>query len=222
LLDILEDVIQIMKSVAKDKLVEFDELVEQIENEINQTELPADTKAQLIEEIKFDAETKKNQLVSVFADVIMPLETTLEREKYAQGLIEELTDDSISDVRGGGCLIATATFGSELAPQVQMLREIRDNSLLQTQSGQSFMQGFNQFYYSFSPTIADYERQNPIFKEAVKLTITPLLASLSLLNYVDMDSEESVLGYGIGIILINVGMYFVAPALLVISFFRKR
>jgi len=117
----------------------------------------------------------------------------------------------------GGCLIATATFGSELAPQVQMLREIRDNSLLQTQSGQSFMQGFNEFYYSFSPTIADYERQNPVFKEAVKLTITPLLASLSLLNYVDMDSEESVLGYGIGIILMNVGMYFVAPVMIIHS-----
>jgi len=116
---------------------------------------------------------------------------------------------------GGGCLIATATYGSELAPQVQMLREIRDNSLLQTQSGQSFMQGFNQFYYSFSPTIADYERQNPIFKEAVKVTITPLLASLSLLNYVDLDSEESVLGYGIGIILMNVGMYFVAPVMVI-------
>jgi len=121
---------------------------------------------------------------------------------------------------GGGCLIATATFGSELSPQVQMLREIRDNKLLQTHSGQSFMQGFNSFYYSFSPTIADYERQNPIFKEAVKVTITPLLASLSLLNYVDLDSEESVLGYGIGIILMNVGMYFVAPAI-VISRIRK-
>jgi len=115
----------------------------------------------------------------------------------------------------GGCLIATATYGSELAPQVQMLREIRDNSLLQIQSGQSFMQSFNSFYYSFSPTIADYERQNPIFKEAVKLTITPLVASLSLLNYVDLDSEESVLGYGIGIILMNVGMYFVAPVMVI-------
>jgi len=127
---------------------------------------------------------------------------------------------SDSSSQGGGCLIATATFGSELAPQVQMLREIRDNSLLQTQSGQYFMQGFNEFYYSFSPTIADYERENPIFKEAVKLTITPLLASLSILNYVDLDSEESVLGYGIGIILMNVGMYFVAPAI-VISKIRK-
>jgi len=116
---------------------------------------------------------------------------------------------------GGGCLIATAAFGSELAPQVQQLRELRDNKLLQTNSGSAFMSGFNQFYYLFSPTIADWERESPIFKEAVKLTITPLLTSLSILNYVDMDSESEVLGYGISLILLNVGMYFAAPALLI-------
>jgi len=110
---------------------------------------------------------------------------------------------------GGGCLIATATFGSELAPQVQQLRELRDNKLLETNSGSAFMSGFNQFYYLFSPTIADWERQSPIFKEVVKLTITPLLTSLSILNYVDMDSESEVLGYGISLILLNAGMYFV-------------
>jgi len=115
----------------------------------------------------------------------------------------------------GGCLIATATFGSELAPQVQMLREIRDNSLLQTQSGQSFMKSFNSFYYSFSPTIADYERENPVFKETVKLTITPLISSLSILNFVEMDSEAEVLGYGISLIMLNVGMYFVAPVIVI-------
>ena len=123
-------------------------------------------------------------------------------------------------VNGGGCLIATATFGSELAPQVQQLREIRDNSLLQTKSGSAFMESFNQFYYSFSPGIADLERENPVFKEIVKLAITPLLTSLSILNYVDMDSEETVLGYGISLILLNIGMYFVAPALIVIRIFR--
>ena len=112
----------------------------------------------------------------------------------------------------GGCLIATATFGSEMAPQVQFLREIRDNTVLQTESGVSFMTGFNQFYYSFSPVIADYERENPVFKELVKLTITPLLTSLTILNYVDIDTEEEMLGYGIGVILLNIGMYFVAPA----------
>jgi len=121
---------------------------------------------------------------------------------------------------GGGCLIATATFGSELAPQVQQLRELRDNKLLQTESGTSFMKSFNDFYYSFSPEIADYERENPVFREAVKLAITPMISSLSILNYVDMDSEAEVLGYGISLIILNLGMYFVAPALL-IHRFRK-
>ena len=124
-------------------------------------------------------------------------------------------------VEGGGCLIATAAFGSELAPQVQFLREIRDNTVLQTESGTSFMAGFNHFYYSFSPAIADYERENPVFKEAVKLTLTPLLTSLTLLQYTDIDSESEMLGYGIGVILLNIGMYFVAPAV-VIMVVRKR
>ena len=122
---------------------------------------------------------------------------------------------------GGGCLIATAAFGSEMAPQVQFLREIRDNTVMTTQSGTAFMTGFNQFYYSFSPAVADYERENPVFKEAVKVTLTPLLTSLTLLNYVDVDTEEEMLGYGIGIILLNVGMYFVAPAVLIIAL-KKR
>jgi len=116
---------------------------------------------------------------------------------------------------GGGCLISTATYGSELAPQVQMLREIRDNSLLTTSSGSAFMSGFNTLYYSFSPTIADLERESPIFREAVKVILTPLITSLSILNYVDMDSEVEVLGYGISLILLNIGMYFVAPAILI-------
>ena len=122
---------------------------------------------------------------------------------------------------GGGCLIATAAFGSELAPQVQMLREIRDNTILGTTSGTAFMTGFNQFYYSFSPTIADWERENPIFQDAVKIIITPLLTSLSILNYVDIDSEEEMLGYGISLIVLNLGMYFVAPAIVILKI-KKR
>ena len=122
---------------------------------------------------------------------------------------------------GGGCLIATAAFGSELAPQVQLLREIRDDIVLQTKSGSIFMTGFNQFYYSFSPAVSDYERENTTFKEAVKLTLTPLLTSLTLLQYADIDSESEMLGYGIGIILLNIGMYFVAPSVLITKI-RKR
>ncbi|MGI9565795.1 MAG: CFI-box-CTERM domain-containing protein [Nitrosopumilus sp.] len=126
----------------------------------------------------------------------------------------------VSPKSEGGCLIATATFGSELSPQVQILRELRDNSLLQTKSGTDFMNSFNSFYYSFSPAIADYERENPMFREAVKLSITPMLFSLSLLNHVDMDTESKALGYGISLILLNIGMYFVAP-IIVLSKIHK-
>ena len=122
---------------------------------------------------------------------------------------------------GGGCLIATAAFGSEMAPQVQFLREIRDGTVMSTHSGTAFMTGFNQFYYSFSPYVADYERENPVFKESVKVTLTPLLTSLTLLNYVDVDTEEEMLGYGIGVILLNIGMYFVAPAILFTAIKKK-
>ena len=83
------------------------------------------------------------------------------------------------------------------------------------------MNGFNQFYYSFSPYVADYERENPVFKEAVKITLTPILTSLALLNYVQVDTEEEMLGYGIGIILLNIGMYFVAPAAAIVAIKNK-
>jgi len=127
------------------------------------------------------------------------------------------TTTTPESTEGGGCLIATAAYGSEMAPQVQFLREIRDNTVLQTQSGTSFMTAFNTFYYTFSPTIADYERENPVFKEAVKVGLTPLLTSLTILNYVDIDTEQEMLGYGIGIIMLNIGMYFVAPAVVIIA-----
>ena len=126
----------------------------------------------------------------------------------------------VGNGQGGGCLIATATFGSEMAPQVQQLREIRDNKLLQTESGTVFLDSFNEFYYSFSPTIADYQRENPVFKEFVRLAITPLITSLSILNYVDVDSEEKVLGYGISILALNVMMYFGIPIIAVLKLRR--
>jgi len=55
----------------------------------------------------------------------------------------------------------------------------------------------------------------------VKIAITPMISSLSILNYVDMDSEEQVLGYGISLILLNIGMYVGIPAVVIIGI-RKR
>ena len=61
-----------------------------------------------------------------------------------------------------------------------------------------------------------------MFKEAVKLGLTPMLSSLSLLSVVDVDSEQEMLGYGMAIILANIGMYFVAPAIMIYGIKKSR
>jgi len=127
-------------------------------------------------------------------------------------------EDEINE-EGGGCLIATATYGSELAPQVQQLRELRDNQLLQTESGIAFMGTFNDVYYSFSPTIADMEREHPMFKEAVKLAITPMISTLSLME--NAESESEVLSIGISVIALNLAMYLGVPAIVVVGIRKK-
>ena len=151
-----------------------------------------ETKTEIVEEIKTEEKTEASEEKS--------------EEKHVNG----------------GCLIATATFGTELAPQVQKLREIRDDTLLQTKSGASFMESFNAIYYTFSPSIADWERESPAFREFVKITITPMLMSLSILNHVDIDSEAEMLGYGISLILLNAGMYFAAPAFLFSKIVKRK
>jgi len=183
------------------KETSLEALVEQLEQENKQLR---DQSEQQLADQRVEEERKEMEKSEIICGT-----GTIEKD----GLCVPDYPDTEPSSRGGGCLIATATYGSELAPQVQQLRELRDNSLLQTESGTSFMESFNAFYYSFSPYIADYERENPVFKEIVKLVITPMVTSLSILNYVDMDSEAEVLGYGISLIVLNAMMYVGIPIL---------
>ena len=172
-----------------------------------------DTKSVNIEEIPQELAQQQKELeqeIEELESTEINIETQIAEERQ------------VENSEGGGCLIATATYGSEMAPQVQLLREIRDNQLLSTDLGVSFMTGFNSLYYSFSPYIADMERENPVFKEMVKIGIIPLLSSLSIMEYA--DSESQVVSYGVSVILINIGMYFVAPIIVIykVTNFLKR
>ncbi len=134
--------------------------------------------------------------------------------ELVNGICQVVVDEEPPASGGGGCLIATAAYGTELAPQVQFLREIRDNTVMSTASGTSFMTGFNQLYYSFSPMIADLERENPMFQEVVRAFITPMISTLSIMTLAEDGSEGQVLGLGISVIALNLGMYIAAPALI--------
>jgi len=140
-------------------------------------------------------------------------------------VVEEVVEEPVvatqeSSEEGGGCLIATAAYGSELAPQVQMLREIRDNQLMNTESGSAFMSTFNELYYTFSPTIADMERESPLFKEIVKAGLTPMLSTLAIMENAETESE--VLGLGLSVIALNLGMYIGLPAFGIIKVIQLR
>ena len=123
------------------------------------------------------------QSSAIFGEVIDSMLAGPVEEAMAQTPEEDESMEAAAPIEseeGGGCLIATAAYGTELAPQVQFLREIRDNTVMSTASGAAFMTGFNQLYYSFSPTVADMERENPIFQEGVRAFITPMISTLRL------------------------------------------
>ena len=170
--------------------------------------------------VQEEAEETHTEIVEEVVEEPVVVEEVVEEPVVVEEEVEEpVVATQESEEEGGGCLIATAAYGSELAPQVQMLREIRDNQLMNTESGTTFMSGFNELYYTFSPTIADYERENSMFKETVKLVITPMLSTLAIME--NAESESEVLGLGLSVIALNLGMYIGLPAFGIIAI-RKR
>jgi len=173
------------------------------------------------------------QSSDTFADVIdsmldEPIEEAMAESAdgmtdTASEAVDEMTETSPTEdeTQGGGCLIATAAYGTELAPQVQLLREIRDNTVMSTATGASFMTGFNTLYYSFSPAIADMERDNPIFQEVVRAFITPMISTLSIMTFAEDGNEAEVLGLGISVIALNLGVYIAAPAIVGFAVTKK-
>ena len=81
---------------------------------------------------------------------------------------------------GGGCFIATAAFGSQLAPQVRLLRQFRDTILLAHPLGQRFV----ALYYTYSPPIANYIAVHGWLRAMVRICLYPLIGiAYSLLHF---------------------------------------
>lgn len=112
----------------------------------------------------------------------------------------------ISQEPGGGCLVATAAYGSELAPQVQVLREVRDGVLMQTEAGTALVHAFNAAYYAVSPGIADAQRQNPALNQAARVALAPALWSAS---YLGLDADTA--GYGLAAAMLATGAWVLVP-----------
>lgn len=78
---------------------------------------------------------------------------------------------------GGGCFIATAAFGSALEPHVALLREFRDSFLLTNGPGRLFV----DYYYTYSPPLAEFIGQSELLKSIVRVALLPLIGIAYLL-----------------------------------------
>jgi hypothetical protein len=90
-------------------------------------------------------------------------------------------DPLIMELKKQGCFIATAAMGSELHPHVQLLRNYRDDVILQSPYKEQFLRVLD-FYYSFSPAIADAMNRNKFFRAFVRYALVyPVILSLKIL-----------------------------------------
>jgi peptide/nickel transport system substrate-binding protein len=157
-----------------------------------------------------------------------------ENKELATGVGEQLgiTEEEAKNLVGGeenakkiydsNCVIATAAFGSEIAPQVQFLRGFRDNHILSTAAGSSFMSVFNAWYYSFSPSVAAYERGQPWMQQTVRTAIYPLLGILhtSEKAYSSIPGEFGAMSAGL-VASAMIGAVYFSPVALSIKQVRK-
>ena len=129
-------------------------------------------------------------------------------------------------IRVSPCIIATATYGSELAPQVQFLRNFRDRQIMNTFAGSNFMTAFNAWYYSFSPAVAEYELRTPAARSIARAILYPLMGILGLseLTFVAFGSASELGALTAGLLAgVLIGLTYLAlPALCILWPLRRR
>jgi hypothetical protein len=126
----------------------------------------------------------------------------------------------------GRCVVATAAYGSELAPEVVYMRNVRDNMVGSNDAGRQLVSGWNTFYYSWSPPIArfidTYGTAKPIFRVlllplvgTVHLTAI-IYGTISLVN----TSLASIVAFLIAA-LSSISIYVVCPLITIRLIYRK-
>jgi hypothetical protein len=123
-----------------------------------------------------------------------------------------------------GCIVATATYGSELSPEVQFLRGFRDNYIQYTFAGKNFMAVFNAWYYSFSPSVAAAISAYDAIRGFMKILLYPLIGILHLSSITyslfGFNPEFAVVASGL-VASSLIGITYISPIALILCLVKK-
>jgi len=79
-----------------------------------------------------------------------------------------------------GCVIVTAAYGSELAPEVVYMRYVRDRLIGSTPTGRTLVKAFNAFYYTWSPTLAGWIAGSASLRAIFHILLLPLVGIIHI------------------------------------------
>lgn len=123
----------------------------------------------------FGTSSTYSEVVAIVMDISTP-----------QGSECNTQDSSSSD--GGWCFIATAAYGSYLAPEVLILRKFRDKWLLSDlrfeilgfrfKISNKLGRTFVRLYYKLSPPFAHFISKHKYLKTAIRWLLTPVVYSI--------------------------------------------
>jgi hypothetical protein len=121
------------------------------------------------------------------------------------------------------CVIATAAYGSELAPEVVYMRHVRDDLIGSSSLGKTLVTGFNEFYYSWSPALADWIGESAFLRAAFRILLLPLvmIAHVAALVFTStacaagQTDAASLLGF-LAAAIMTVTVYVLLPVMVVV------
>jgi hypothetical protein len=125
-----------------------------------------------------------------------------------------------------GCIIATATYGNELAPEVVYMRHVRDNMIGSNEVGKAIVIGWNSFYYSWSPQVAQFIDTHDFVKPVFEVLLLPLVGTVHLtaIIYGAISLVNTPLASTVAFLiaaLSTISIYVICPATTIRLIYRK-
>jgi hypothetical protein len=125
------------------------------------------------------------------------------------------------------CIIATATYGSEMAPEVIFMRHVRDDMIGSNEVGRSVVNGWNAFYYSWSTPLAQLITTHSTLQPVSRVLLLPLVGTIhATADIYDLAAPvnltfASIIAFLFAAIA-STTIYIVAPLFTIQTMYRKR